>query len=1556
MKKLTPVQQAKYVEKEYRKYIKSTFTLIDDEYNQMFIDELKDAEIVKGPYLNKMLPFKSGLEIQELIDNNVLHKDFSKILDTKLLSRRLYLHQIEAINKINNGRNIVVTTGTGSGKTESYLYPILNKIMNDPDIDKPGVRALFLFPMNALVNDQMSRVRKLLSNYPKIKYGRYVGDSKDNVDPKYERKRLGDIFSDDNNKVTIPENELVTREEIRKFPPHILFTNYSMLEYLLLRPKDSELFSEKYTDSFNFIVLDEAHTYAGAMGIEVSMLLRRLCQKMNKTPQFILTSATLGQQGESENDIIQFANNLTSGHFETTDIIFSERKRLTDQGTYRLESEDYIYIKENLEDINKIKIYLSKYKQVNASSVSELLLEMFKYDENVLDLDEYLQQPELFSNIKNVMPTLTEEGLIALIYLVSYVFSNSFELFDIKYHTFIRTIDGCFITLGDEKKLTLKRQKELEGRILFEIGKCKKCGEIYLVGKIDNNKLIQNTDLDIFENTEESSEVYYFILDGEKNDLDDEDVEEYQLCTVCGEIHAVGETNVKWCTCPDNERITVYRAKRDKSKHKKESNILYNNNITYCPCCGRSSNNGIVSTFYLGKDGATAILTQLLLEAIDDLDLDRSVVKVDDNPFATAFGFSVEETKEEYVKQLLQFSDARQQASFAAIFSEYSHERFLRKRLLIEELKNSVGPINISVLVSKLEQRIHDGYLFDNAYSIQSNGDFKNAWITILKDLLNIDGSFSAESLGLYAFIPDLKEIENSFSYINNYLKQQFGINYSFTLEEFITIVSIIILEFRNVPAINYIDSTLTFDEKKDEFSYRMFDNYVAYSIAKGQVIYDANGEDISHRVKSLLPKNNKLNKILNYIMATLNVDVTHAKSIIHGCIKVCETLKIFEVKDTILYKIRADRFSLHNGKDIDWYLCSKCKMLTHYNLNSVCPNCASKSLESCDPSSYYLDNYYRHEYSNKKIERLTFSEHTGQLETSNATKILSKFKSKKINVLSCSTTFEMGVDIGSLETVFMRNVPPTPANYVQRAGRAGRGEDSSAFVLTFCGNNSHDYTYYQDPKKMIAGIINPPLFKVSNKKIVLRHITDTALSFYLKNHSSDFDKIGNFMSNYSFFTSYVNASPSDLNDFINGFIAHTGLTEYMNFGWKDEVIGHDGTLERYYQDFNAEITELENLATQAFQAGETEKGGYYKAEIKKKQEQMFIDALANSNVIPRYGFPVNTVSLITENDNDKIDLSRDLQIALSEYAPESEVLANKKKYTSRYVVVPKGVGLTKNYYYSCRSCERINYGFDPSTICQCDACNTLNDPSESFFVVPIKGFKADTRKSTSKNVKPKKTYANDICYIGNGTYETHTSYKNRMDIISSVDEELMVLNESAFYMCQKCGYTIISNDDDIVGKRIINKNHGPKSNECNSPLERTSLGYTFKTDIIKLKMGKFFSLEQSLSFVYALLDGISKVCTIERKDINGLCVKEPDSSFSIVIYDDVPGGAGHVKQLINLNLFERILKETYNKIKDCTCALDTSCYNCLRNYKNQRIHKKLTRSNAIDILTFLLK
>ena len=314
---LDPVKTTQVITQSYLDYLSTTFHLKQPDLQNQFHQSLSNpGGFVKGPILEATPPFENGSTIEELIQDGTLSERFRLLRSDALpLDRPLYLHQELAIRQAVRGdRNPVAATGTGSGKTETFLVPTLNPLFREEvgGTLGAGVRALLLYPMNALANDQTTRLRKLLKNYPRIQFGRYTGETERDYD-KAEKKYL-QMF-----KHRPYPNELIARRQMWDTPPHILLTNYAMLEYLLLRPDDNVFFDGQLADYWKFLVIDEAHTYTGAKGIEMAMLLRRLKDRVVAGEpgrlQCVLTSATLAS-GEDLQDVAEFAQQLVSEHVE----------------------------------------------------------------------------------------------------------------------------------------------------------------------------------------------------------------------------------------------------------------------------------------------------------------------------------------------------------------------------------------------------------------------------------------------------------------------------------------------------------------------------------------------------------------------------------------------------------------------------------------------------------------------------------------------------------------------------------------------------------------------------------------------------------------------------------------------------------------------------------------------------------------------------------------------------------------------------------------------------------------------------------------------------------------------------------------------------------------------------------------------------------------------------------------------------------------------------------------------------------------------------------------
>lgn len=1555
MSKRNPIERSRYINSQYKEYIRSSYEFGSAKLQKLFEQQLQIEDLFKGPYVDLNLPFQRGKSLNELIADGTVCQSFRKLGDMNF-ERPLYSHQEESIRRIGSGRSAIITTGTGSGKTESFLFPILNELMSDVEKGnrEVGVRAIFLYPMNALVNDQIDRVRKILTACPDITYGFFTGETKETV-PKNYREKYGE-----ENDTFIPMNELVSREEIRNNPPHLLFTNYSMLEYLLIRPNDYSIFSEEKLNNWKFVVLDEAHSYYGSLGIELSLLMRRLTGLAPKKPRFILTSATLGEQGKSEKEIVDFAKSLTSASFDVSDIIFSKRIPLkNDILGYTISGDDYCAMKQAQDDLSQLSTIASKYKHFSTDSIRSCLFELLSRDRNVYKI--YMTLKDGSKSFQDILEkfegTISAEHLIDLIDLINQAEKDGIGLFDLKYHSFVRPLSGAYAALGDNPMLSLTKTNMLGGLKAFEVGNCRYCSSPYIIGKIQRNEadgidyLYQNKEVDIYENygNNEFVSLDYFLMENAVNEeeVDHSILEEHKVCAKCGAIHVAANLNARKCNCGDAYAFSIYRVVQTTGDGGDE--VAFNN-IDQCPCCGHKGRSGVVKSLNLGKDEGTALIAQILLEAIDEGEAEtkkesklslRRKVKAD----------PVEDTTK--VKQFLTFSDSRQQASFAAAFLDSNHVRMLQKRLIWKVIEdNAYRDLTVDQLAASLADIIKAKDLFPNELSAH-----KNAWISVMVDLLKVDGSYDGEGLGLYYFDIDLEDIMGQID--EEDVEAEFGA-FGITKADLETIMQVVLGIFKVTPAISYVKSTLTPDEKREALDYRRFDNYVMYNCPK-----TLNG------IRSFLPVKGKHNMVVRYVQKVCGCDEETAKGILDVIFNnLAVEGKLFRKHETKeAYQIDASRFVVKNYRTSKYYRCSKCGRLTPYNVHNKCvQDKCDGTLVEVDPDEVLSTNYYRLRYKTKKIESIVVKEHTAQLDRKKAKQYQQDFKNKKINILSCSTTFEMGIDIGNLETVFMRNVPPSPANYVQRAGRAGRRKDSAAYILTYCGTGSHDYTYFSEPEKMISGVINPPCFNVVNHKIILRHLMATCLGYFFRRNPDYFKSIDGmvFGDGLEKFKSYVASHPEELNRYINekilpGDIYHA----YHDFRWFDEIDGNDEKMEHFVETIRAIAEEYDKAKAEAVAEEKYSEADYYQRQIEKLHTEKVIDSLSKYCVIPKYGFPVDVVELQIYEEgvlNNSYDLSRDLKIAISEYAPDSEIIVDGTKYTSKYISLPKTGQYPKHYFCTCSNCKKVNVYLSTRTGGECKYCGEpITTEKSEFYIEPINGFKTGITKESTR-MKPKRSYAGEVSYLGGGIKdEEHLEIGKAIIIETSTNDELLVMNKSSFYMCPVCGYS------DIVKGKVqppttLRKHKNFRQFDCQcADLEQVKLGHRFQTDVARFKIPllESFSKEDyacALSFMYAFLEGISNALGIERNDIDGILeINLEQHSYDILIYDNVPGGAGHVKRLVNRDAIIDSLDSAHAKVSQQCCDENTSCYNCLRNYYNQTHHSKLQRKYAKEFIELLL-
>lgn len=1555
------LKATKNITEKYTTYLQTMFDIQDPDYKNLFNQEMKKiGSFYKGPYLEVVDSFENGSSVSELVLKGLLNKDFRRI--EGIYSKTLFKHQEESLEKILGGNNIVVSTGTGSGKTESFLIPILNSLMNEKEQKGyigPGVRALLIYPMNALANDQISRLRSLLENYPEITFGSYTGQTKEK-----EYEALEKYKALNNNRKPL-ENELVSRERMKDTPPNILVTNYSMLEYLMLRPKDNSFFQGKYANNWKFIVLDEAHTYSGSTGIEVSMLIRRLKAYIdNNDLRFVLTSATLGDENTND-EVAEFARRLCDAKFNSNDIIRAKRIKLSKSkaGSIVLSSKDYVEMSDivdsgyNDETIKKMLIEYTKIDE-KADDFSEYLFNLLLKDESFWRIKSFLLKPKTVKEISNSIGW-NEKEISSFVNVSSKAIKNKKKLFDSRYHMFIRATDGVFITLGNHKELSLKRinyTKEKDFKF-FEIVTCNQCHAIYLLGvREDRNGktfLEQRTNLG-GENIREAYLVGDISVDENEDAQDDSlSIDKFELCPHCGFIRPVDQVHKKTCEHPEDEYITLTKVKQSEKTGR----------VTKCISCGGSSTLGVLRSFFSGQEASTSVIGTALFEELPDKEVEKIDVNYEENDgFDDGFERINKENISQKAKQYIAFSDNRQAAAFFATYFYDTYQGFLYSRIVYDNIKRLLDNGKpIKNFVSDMSVDFKDNQVFE---MFDQFPDFqKEAWKAVLKELVNGYSRNSLIGLGLMKF--DFTDDVN----------MQKNTKYDLSEEDIRNICLVWLKGLFEDNAIyhgrNFSDSDISF------YSNNGVEN--SYVVSNPQNKY----------VTSFIPKtDHSTNKRFDYIdrifkAKGLTVD---REQIINFMVavwnKILEQQNIFrDNKDYSGKRVDVNKFKIVNTNE--WYRCTKCHRIIAYNVEDVCPayRCEG-NLRKIDVDTLNENNHYYRIYNELDIQPLRIVEHTAQLSNEEAYKLQEKFKNREIDVLSCSTTFEMGVDIGDLETVFMRNMPPTPSNYVQRAGRAGRSTKSAALALTFCNKSNHDFSFFENPVSMINGEIKPPLFKVENEKIGIRHLYSAAFSFFWRAHPEYFGSVGDFFGEefetkgYNDLQEYLDSKPKELKEYLEKTFPESLIYKFQikGFGWVgwlfDEQNASYPNLKLVYGQYR---DEMNSLFLEKRKLEEDNRSNYaIISRINTYVKENIITFLSRNNILPKYGFPVDTVQLEINSDKNKtfgIDLSRDLSMAISEYAPGCEVVAAGNQIKSRFIKKVVNKDWRQYDYIQCPDCLTLNIdvhhdAFDSQALCKCRQCGLSFDKANiKTFIIPEFGFSSEETIKKPSLIKPDRTYRSEASLVVRGNEIHNNQYKFDSLLVNTVcteDGEIAVLNKSDFYICSKCGYTLGDFEANAYTNRILKEHKMASGYLCkNKDLMKYSLGYRFKTDALFININRTMNFDEAYSVLQAIVLSTCNLLNIDNNEISG-CLQYNNNgskpSFDFIIYDTTPGGAGHVKRLNDEGAMLKVLTGAFNKSKNCDCGGeegDSSCYKCLRTYQNQYHHDIIKRKYIIDKLSF---
>jgi len=1655
-----PLDATRKLSEDYARYLRTIYFFRDEELREQFQRALAAPDfLVRGPILEAAPPFRLGRSIAGLVEAGVLHRDFRQLCSPALpYDRPLYLHQEQAITKVvTQGRNIVVATGTGSGKTETFLIPIFDHLLRQREagiLGRPGVRALLLYPMNALVNDQLKRLRRLLASFPDITFGRYTGETPEG------QRQAEELFRQQFSAEPLLPNERISRATMRESPPHILITNYAMLEYLLLRPRDSEFFDGETGQFWRFITLDEAHIYDGATGIEIAMLLRRVKDRVVRSEpgrlRCIATSATLGRGRQDFSAVATFAGELFGERFEWVeddpnrqDVVEGQREEMAQltepwgKGSAELyaslaravaEERPLTELAEIARTTGVPSAIVAAASRAAAQAMSQsassaeqqtaginaFLHAVLRGDGRLHQLRAELQEPQ---SLQALSGKLGADGsdvgqVINLVQLAvrTRPTPDAMSLLPARYHVFARALEGAFVCLNrnhpahaeeGKPRFFLTRYENCPHcwQRVFELATCPRCGTIYIVGRESPEHLAGGGVVRVLRHPHPASAETdgghaYFVLEGEEL-LPDEDeavvaqaavdrldagrLEPYTLCLGCGAV-ASSQSGGPRCNCPptllrvalrkvDVEEPAVTDGTTAARRSRREAGVL-----SYCVGCGARNPNGIVYRFLTGQDAPVSVLATSLYQLLPP---ERG---------AQAAGLPG------HGRKLLVFADSRQDAAFFAPYLERTYQQILRRRLILKILSEDpdgrTGRLRLEDLAGRLLRQAEVAALFTQQQSYDERLTFARQWLA--QEFVALDYRIGLEGLGLlhYRLVPPDRWAPPP---------ALLAPPWNLSRDEAWDLLVLLLNTLRQQGAVTFPPNVDVRD--RNVFGPRNVELFV------GEVA------DERHGVLGWTPRhgsNRRLDFLVRLLKRRNGMAPQQAQEIAQETLRGLWTYLTEPNSRWRDYLVAESRPQVGIARRLDYrfwewvpvaeaglpaYRCNRCFNVSYINLNDVCPfyGCDGK-LERVDAhSTTWESNHYRHLYQTLEPISVIAEEHTAQWKPEEAGEVQDRFIRGQINVLSCSTTFELGVDVGDLQAVLMRNVPPTTANYIQRAGRAGRRTDSVAFVLTYAQRRSHDLTHFNRPEKLVGGRILPPAVAVSNEKIVRRHVHSVFLAAFFRwardNHQREFRTVGIFFapedgrpSGPDLLADYIRLRslavqeallrivPDDLHEVL-------GIASWEWLAKLTDDAGR-GILDRAVQEVNADLAlyaELEQEAVRNRRYGQAE---HFQRVANTVRDRELLGFLGSHNVLPAYGFPSDVVELRTGHipsipEAHKVELQRDLKMAIAEYAPGGEVVAAKRVWTSGGLYKMPGHDWQAIYYAVCPECHRFHRSTQeiqgPCVVCGANLHGWRRQYGQ--FIIPEFGFVAAREPRNTGENRPQRLYASRVYfteYAPEGDEPTMLEPVPVPELSGPAIRtarrysrygKLAVVNSgfanAGFRICSVCGWGEPATPIPVGRRPRRDPPHqNPRTGrDCSGFIQTFHLGHEFITDVLEIRFSGALApagdMNLWLSTLYALLEGASETLGIPRDDLDGTLFPYTNGEPpALVLFDNVPGGAGHVRRVAQQ--LPEVVRAAWDRVARCECGPETSCYECLRNFYNQWCHDQLQRGRAREFFSGL--
>jgi DEAD/DEAH box helicase domain-containing protein len=1675
MENLTPTILKSELLETYLKYYDTQYWLRDEhlrnERRDLFMQEGKlSSDIFLEPVLN----YPSNIDLMQLASELGIDKEVASVVATSLFGDyyqdsetiKIREHQASALRTLFNKdlekpTNAIITSGTGSGKTESFLLPVLMRIVQEslnwknqaspnlwwdkstPDWSavrknetrKPSIRALVIYPTNALVEDQITRLRKavrqisnLIPNKP-IWFGRYtsitIGKGKipKSTSDLNLLEAINEIKSLDTDLIEFTSNgvelknldqftnprssEMLTRWDMVEHAPDILVTNYSMLNAMLMRDQEEHIFTQTSnwlkSDPSNILtlVIDELHLYRGTQGSEVAMVLRNFLQRIKidpRSPQvrFIATSASLADTETGKS----FISSFFGAEASSFTIIPGIPTKIDD---------------------SEVTITQNKIDELDVNTLSNIVINSCKNSDGSYSAKS-------LSHISNLLFGNTNENEAMEKIFQKFMESESPSVTSIRSHLFIRTPRGlwaCTNKLCEGIDNKYKYGERVIGKLfdipavscdscgsrVLELLYCFDCGDVSLGGFIvekvqenpDNSFFLGSMSANIPDSGSKEvvfkrnrNQYFWFWPKSESqiekwsftssNSTDKKKTKSDFVFTNCSLSPNLGYVNIPAQLDPRNiQGMTV-------SVNKMPDGINTLPALPQkCPSCGSQGKGNNSENFWENSFVISPIRAHTTGQAI--------ATQVFVSQLSRSLARKVNGETDSY-KSII-FTDSRDDAARTAAGVALNHHKDLLRQIFASEVigSNSLISEDLKAELNELEVLKKEGRLSvlkQEFYEQLLSKTETNSWAQTISSIEN-----------------KLVEIGVSPAGGKKSFKQNNGLNWYQAYEapngEWVAGENSEKKKFRE-----YLRGELIPSIAKEVMYGRAERDFESVGIGYLSVTQDINvfknlNEDLCRQVIDssirILGLSDKYasstsddrsikipRSVDNYLEA---IDKKYFNG--SGKYELIEWLNTYLTSSGITTEWMINfldmnlKVRVEKAGDFIWK-CGKCSFIHLHPSGGICArkNCHAEDLRKQPRENIFEEDYFAW-LSTQKPQRLSIEELTGQTkplsEQRNRQRYFKgdeySFKPKPkeselthgIDLLSVTTTMEVGVDIGSLRATVMANVPPQRFNYQQRVGRAGRKKQIFSYAVTICRDRSHDEYYFNNPERMTSDIPPEPFLQLNRESVVRRvinaEIVRKAFEYLPKESKPEksadslhgtFGKVSEWRNKYKTLITSIIIHKLDFNKIARDLLVGTNL----------EV-----NIEEWIKNLPSKLLSDIDFVVEKIDIIDME----------------LSEALAQFGILPMFGFPTRVRQLFMKrpekiSDSDKsVVSSRSLDAAIAMWAPGAEIT---KDHQIHQVA---GLAAFKINNRNSSSIDPLGNKYDISKCEMCDAtyinskdikyCPVCLVPLKQFVMHEPLGFRTsyrardyDEETDISSPVSPPRLVIGD---------ESPTSISNIGSVTINVFEQvrLITINENRGNLFN---FKKLS-DGSYVIPEFLSKYEREKLNSDAVDLS-IALGEVRTTDALTLKVtsndselsqigGEVFLGPSNNSFVpsgaaalTSFAEALKNACKAELAIDNDefvvgfqkiLGTENEHRTGQLFMADSLANGAGFSIEIAKPDVFRKILRRISTDLNEkwldpSHSNCDTSCPDCLRNYNNRSYHPLLDWRLALDYCSLAME